>query len=81
MLKEKILLEKNRFRKLKILLNGALAVEKKRPDDLACKFGVTGRSIYRWLEEPQEMQMYKLVKLAELLNVPEDEFQQSIKYR
>ena len=70
----------DRYRKLKLILNGYFSVENKTHGQLRRLLDVGARTIYRYLNSPAKMQLEKLLKTARNLNIPIGELRQSMQY-
>ena len=75
-----LLLDSKRYNKLKLIINGYAKVEHKCVDELGRALGVNRRTIYRYLENPQDLQLDRLLKMTRCLGVPIEEVRECIRY-
>ena len=78
--KVKLLIDEDKYRKLIITLNGAIAHENKSREEVGRALGVTGSMVCNYLKNPENMQLDRLLKMARSLNVPIDELRDCIRY-
>jgi transposase len=79
--KTNIFLDKQRYHKLRVLLNGTVGVSGMSKAEVAKHLNVSNRQVYDYLEAPEKMQLGKLLKMARFIGVPLEELRESIKYQ
>jgi len=62
-----ILIDVKRYRDLVVLLNGNMKAENKSPEEAGRAVGVSERTMYRHLKNPEEMRLKDLNRLGRLL--------------
>lgn len=71
---------KDPYRDLRVLLAGTASIDGRKADDIALAMGVSPRSVYRYLDTPGTLSLDKLRRLARHLNIPIEQFRQSLHY-
>ena len=70
----------DKYRKLEILINGAIQTERKSRDDIGLLLDMGETATRKYLRDPIKLPTDKLFKLGRYLNIPIDELRQSIPY-
>jgi len=72
--------EKDKYRKLRILLNGTFESDERDVEDVGTRIGVCGRQVRNYLKNPEKMTLDKLLRLGCVLDVPIEDLRECIRY-
>lgn len=71
----------NKYRKLTILINGAVAADGKNVEEIGRLLGVCRQTASKYLMSPEIMPLETLLKVTRSLGIPIEELRECIRYQ
>ena len=78
--KVELLLDAKRYRDLRVRCHGYFAESNRTRGDVGKALGVSGRMVTDYLDNPENMKLTQLLKMARNLNIPIEELRECIRY-
>lgn len=71
----------DKYRKLTVLVNGAVTADGKNPEAVGLVIGVNRNTARKYLASPEKLSLENLLKLGRNLAIPIEELRECIRYQ